>query len=85
MGNKDKNHLNERILNLTLEIIHLLTGEDYIVMKKSGDGSHRAALTVCWKDPAGSIPQLCPIRLAPSYRRKMPRRSWTSSPTSSTC
>ncbi|KAG8430472.1 hypothetical protein GDO86_020540 [Hymenochirus boettgeri] len=38
MGNKDKNHLNERILNLTLEIIHLLTGEDYIVMKKSGDG-----------------------------------------------
>ncbi|XP_063290505.1 oocyte zinc finger protein XlCOF7.1-like [Pelobates fuscus] len=31
------NPMTERILTLTLEIIYLLTGEDYIVMKKSGD------------------------------------------------
>ncbi|XP_066444699.1 oocyte zinc finger protein XlCOF8.4-like [Eleutherodactylus coqui] len=34
---KDRNHLAERILNLTLEMIYLLTGEEYIVMKKVTD------------------------------------------------
>ncbi|XP_069837976.1 uncharacterized protein [Dendropsophus ebraccatus] len=34
---KDRKH-SERILNLTLEIIHLLTGEDYILTKKMSDG-----------------------------------------------
>ncbi|XP_075070900.1 gastrula zinc finger protein XlCGF66.1-like [Mixophyes fleayi] len=33
----DKGQIPERILNFTLEIIYLLTGEDYIVVKKSGD------------------------------------------------
>ncbi|XP_063814134.1 zinc finger protein 17-like [Pseudophryne corroboree] len=33
----DKGQIPERILNLTLEILYLLTGEDYIVVKKSGD------------------------------------------------
>ncbi|XP_063289724.1 oocyte zinc finger protein XlCOF22-like isoform X1 [Pelobates fuscus] len=32
---RDRNKMAERILNLTLEIIYLLTGEDYIVVKKS--------------------------------------------------
>ncbi|XP_031750846.1 oocyte zinc finger protein XlCOF7.1-like isoform X2 [Xenopus tropicalis] len=35
MGKKDP--LSDRILTLTLEIIRLLTGEDCVVMKKSGD------------------------------------------------
>ncbi|KAM3912509.1 uncharacterized protein RB166_019314 isoform 2-T2 [Leptodactylus fuscus] len=41
---KDRKQMVERILNLTLEIIHLLTGEDYIVVKKiseEGEGWSR--------------------------------------------
>ncbi|KAM4691149.1 uncharacterized protein WCC33_016007 [Rhinophrynus dorsalis] len=34
---KHQNQMAERILNLTMEIIYLLTGENYCVMKKSGD------------------------------------------------
>ncbi|KAM4691147.1 gastrula zinc finger protein XlCGF66.1-like [Rhinophrynus dorsalis] len=34
---KGQNQMAERILNLTMEIIYLLTGENYIVVKKSGD------------------------------------------------
>ncbi|XP_063813882.1 zinc finger protein OZF-like [Pseudophryne corroboree] len=32
---KDRSHMTERILNLTLEIIYLLTGEDYTVVRKT--------------------------------------------------
>ncbi|XP_053307063.1 zinc finger protein 845-like [Spea bombifrons] len=35
--NMDRNQVSERILNLTLEIICLLTGEDYIIMKNPGE------------------------------------------------
>ncbi|XP_072279786.1 uncharacterized protein [Pyxicephalus adspersus] len=34
---KKRHHITKRILDLTLEIIHLLTGEDYVPLKKSGD------------------------------------------------
>ncbi|KAM4794919.1 oocyte zinc finger protein XlCOF7.1-like [Rhinophrynus dorsalis] len=37
MMNKDKNQVNEKVLNLTLEIIFLLTGEDCIIVKKRSD------------------------------------------------
>ncbi|XP_075070982.1 gastrula zinc finger protein XlCGF66.1-like [Mixophyes fleayi] len=33
---KDRSHMTERILHLTLEIIYLLTGEDYTVVKTPG-------------------------------------------------
>ncbi|MEE6511930.1 hypothetical protein FKM82_018810 [Ascaphus truei] len=35
--NKGKKQMTEKILNHTLEIIYLLTGEDYIVVKKHGE------------------------------------------------
>ncbi|XP_075071000.1 gastrula zinc finger protein XlCGF66.1-like [Mixophyes fleayi] len=34
MMDKDRSHMTERIFNLTLEIISLLTGEDYTVVRK---------------------------------------------------
>ncbi|KAM4794620.1 uncharacterized protein WCC33_019345 [Rhinophrynus dorsalis] len=37
MMNKKKYQVTEKILNLTLEIIFLLTGEDYIVVKRQSD------------------------------------------------
>ncbi|XP_063813892.1 oocyte zinc finger protein XlCOF7.1-like isoform X2 [Pseudophryne corroboree] len=35
---KDRKHLSEKILSVTLEIIHLLTGEDYTVVRKTSGG-----------------------------------------------
>ncbi|KAM4794932.1 uncharacterized protein WCC33_000089 [Rhinophrynus dorsalis] len=50
MMNKDRSQVNEKILNLTLEIIFLLTGEDFIVVKNQRDHVTDGAL-----DPAESI------------------------------
>ncbi|XP_056409936.1 zinc finger protein 436-like isoform X1 [Hyla sarda] len=33
---KDRNEMTKRILHFTLEILHLLTGEDYTIVKKTG-------------------------------------------------
>ncbi|CAI9614680.1 unnamed protein product, partial [Staurois parvus] len=40
---KDKDEI-RKILDLTLEIIYLLTGEDYTVVKKTSDGGHSPVL-----------------------------------------
>ncbi|XP_063289980.1 oocyte zinc finger protein XlCOF29-like [Pelobates fuscus] len=37
MANTNRNPMMEKILDLTLEVNYLLTGEDYIVMKRSGE------------------------------------------------
>ncbi|XP_063289765.1 oocyte zinc finger protein XlCOF7.1-like isoform X2 [Pelobates fuscus] len=37
MMSKDRSQMSEKILHFTLEIIYLLTGEDYVVVKKSCD------------------------------------------------
>ncbi|XP_075698591.1 uncharacterized protein LOC142663703 [Rhinoderma darwinii] len=55
---KDKNQMAQRILNLTLEIIYLLTGEDYIVVKKrpeEGDGRSRNQVPITMSPPQSLI------------------------------
>ncbi|XP_063289979.1 oocyte zinc finger protein XlCOF29-like [Pelobates fuscus] len=37
MTNTNRNQMTERILDLTLEVNYLLTGEDFIIMKRSGE------------------------------------------------
>ncbi|KAM4794937.1 oocyte zinc finger protein XlCOF8.4-like [Rhinophrynus dorsalis] len=50
---KDRNRVSEKILNLTLEIICLLTGEDYMVVKKQSNhdtdsSGHCESEGLCW-------------------------------------
>ncbi|XP_056393690.1 gastrula zinc finger protein XlCGF26.1-like isoform X2 [Hyla sarda] len=44
---KDRNKMAERIINLTLEIIYLLTGEDYTIVKKSSDNHVAPGVLPC--------------------------------------
>ncbi|XP_075205286.1 uncharacterized protein LOC142311090 isoform X1 [Anomaloglossus baeobatrachus] len=56
--NKDSKQMTERILSLTLEMIYLLTGEDYIVVKKitdEGGGWSRTPDTVMESSPHSLI------------------------------
>ncbi|XP_066461329.1 zinc finger protein 420-like isoform X1 [Eleutherodactylus coqui] len=50
----DRNKMAESVLNLTLEILFQLTGEDYIVVKNSSDGC-RAPVCDGWGRPTSPI------------------------------
>ncbi|XP_075118234.1 gastrula zinc finger protein XlCGF53.1-like [Leptodactylus fuscus] len=46
---RDRNKLAESILNLTLEIIYQLTGEDYTVVKKTSSRRCQAPMSEGWR------------------------------------
>ncbi|XP_066443160.1 oocyte zinc finger protein XlCOF8.4-like isoform X2 [Eleutherodactylus coqui] len=53
---KGKSRMTTIILNLTLEIIYMLTGEDYTVVKKiSGESDTPSSVTEGWSKTQGSI------------------------------
>ncbi|XP_056405833.1 zinc finger protein 3-like isoform X2 [Hyla sarda] len=53
---RDRNKMADRIINLTLQILFRLTGEDYIVVKKSSSGRCRAPLCEGWGRTQNPIP-----------------------------
>ncbi|XP_073538457.1 uncharacterized protein [Phyllobates terribilis] len=61
--NKDRSKMAERIINLSLEIIFLLTGEDYTVVKKTSSDRCQAPVS---EGPGGT---LSPIPGPPSHPR----------------
>ncbi|XP_063814010.1 oocyte zinc finger protein XlCOF7.1-like [Pseudophryne corroboree] len=62
---KDRRHLSERILSLTLEIIHLLTGEDYTVGKKT---SSECMIPSCFNHVSGGLSRTqSPITFPPPH------------------
>ncbi|XP_073403855.1 gastrula zinc finger protein XlCGF66.1-like [Dendrobates tinctorius] len=56
MMDKDRNKMAERILHLTLEILFLLTGEDYTVVKKTSSERCQAPVSEGWGRPLSPIP-----------------------------
>ncbi|XP_073540668.1 uncharacterized protein [Phyllobates terribilis] len=55
----DKNHISEKILKLTLEIIYLLTGEDYSVVNKAG--KHGGTIRGIPCQPEGLLKMVSPV------------------------
>ncbi|XP_056407187.1 oocyte zinc finger protein XlCOF7.1-like [Hyla sarda] len=53
---RDRNKMADRILNLTLQILFRLTGEDYTVVKKSSSGRCRAPVGEEWGRSLSPIP-----------------------------
>ncbi|XP_066460945.1 gastrula zinc finger protein XlCGF66.1-like [Eleutherodactylus coqui] len=52
---RDKNKMAESILNLTLEILFQLTGEDYPIVKKTSSDGCRAPVCDGWERPHSPI------------------------------
>ncbi|XP_073416985.1 uncharacterized protein [Dendrobates tinctorius] len=59
-GNKDRNMMSEKILKLTLEIIHLVSGEDYTMVRKISDEylatKHQPPVTKCRSRSPVTVP-----------------------------
>ncbi|XP_056407444.1 oocyte zinc finger protein XlCOF7.1-like [Hyla sarda] len=53
---RDRNKMADRIINLTLQILFRLTGEDYTVEKKSSSGRCRAPVCEGWERNLSPIP-----------------------------
>ncbi|XP_056406962.1 uncharacterized protein LOC130298096 [Hyla sarda] len=53
---RDRNKMANRIINLTLQILFRLTGEDYTVVKKSSSGRCRAPVCEGWGRTLSPIP-----------------------------
>ncbi|XP_056407160.1 oocyte zinc finger protein XlCOF6.1-like [Hyla sarda] len=53
---RDRNKMADRIINLTLQILFRLTGEDYTVVKKSSSGRCRAPVCEGWGRTLSPIP-----------------------------
>ncbi|XP_056406973.1 oocyte zinc finger protein XlCOF7.1-like [Hyla sarda] len=53
---RDRNKMADRIINLTLEILFWITGEDYTVVKKSSSGRCRAPVCEGWGRTLSPIP-----------------------------
>ncbi|XP_075135590.1 uncharacterized protein LOC142210387 [Leptodactylus fuscus] len=53
---RDSDKMAERILHLTLEILHQLTGEDYTVVKKTSSGRCQAPVSEGWGRTLSPIP-----------------------------
>ncbi|KAM3922878.1 LOW QUALITY PROTEIN: uncharacterized protein RB166_011942 [Leptodactylus fuscus] len=52
---QDKNKMAESIINLTLEILYQLTGEDYTVVKKTSSGRCQTPITKGWETTLSPI------------------------------